>query len=148
MFNDDVGEYACLASNVHGEALSVAQLQTLFIIVQLLPREQYDRWFAEEQARLTRDRRQAQQSARPSSIAQKPARKQMYGTDQESIDLHWSISESETEPELAALEGRSALGARPIVRSPLRGLRLTEGTDAILQANLVGNPKPRVKQFE
>jgi hypothetical protein len=32
----------------------------------------------------------------------------------------------------------------PVFRQPLRGLRLTEGTDAVLQCSLVGVPKPRV----
>ncbi|ETN87099.1 hypothetical protein NECAME_01257 [Necator americanus] len=113
---------------------------------QLLAKEQYDRWFAEEQMRLTRDRRQAQQG-RPSSVAQKQMMKQgiAYSTDHESNgDTPWGISESETEPELASLDNRGAPGSRPIVRAPPRGLRLTEGTDAILQSNIVGNPKPRV----
>uniref|UniRef100_A0A914EJ73 Ig-like domain-containing protein n=1 Tax=Acrobeloides nanus TaxID=290746 RepID=A0A914EJ73_9BILA len=51
------------------------------------------------------------------------------------------ISESETEPELAGLNNR---GTGPIIRTELRGLRLTEGTDAILQCNVMGNPKPRI----
>ncbi|CAD6198030.1 unnamed protein product [Caenorhabditis auriculariae] len=137
MFNDDAGEYSCKATNVHGEAISVAQL---------LPREQYDRWFSNEQARLTKDRKQGflSQTLRPSSVAQKQMQKQGYGTDQESVDMPYGISESETEPELAALDAKSGPGAKPIVRTPLRGLRLTEGTDAILQANIVGNPKPRI----
>uniref|UniRef100_A0A8R1EFD5 Ig-like domain-containing protein n=1 Tax=Caenorhabditis japonica TaxID=281687 RepID=A0A8R1EFD5_CAEJA len=70
--------------------------------------------------------------------------KQGYDTDQGSIDMHWTISESETEPELSALDARG-VGTKPIIRTPLRGLRLTEGTDAILQANIVGNPKPRIQ---
>ncbi|EYC08130.1 hypothetical protein Y032_0067g131 [Ancylostoma ceylanicum] len=137
MFNDDVGEYTCRASNIHGEATSIAQL---------LAKEQYDRWFAEEQTRLTRDRRQAQQG-RPSSVAQKQMMKQGYAhsTDQDSTaDTPWGISESETEPELASLDSKGAPGSRPIVRTPPRGLRLTEGTDAILQSHIVGNPKPRI----
>jgi hypothetical protein len=28
----------------------------------------------------------------------------------------------------------------------LRGLRLTEGTDAVLQCNVIGVPKPKVKE--
>ncbi|VDO27825.1 unnamed protein product [Haemonchus placei] len=67
-----------------------------------------------------------------------------YGTDQESADTSpWGISESETEPELAMLD-KGAPGTRPIIRVPPRGLRLTEGTDAILQSNIVGNPKPKI----
>ncbi|VDO67650.1 unnamed protein product [Heligmosomoides polygyrus] len=54
-----------------------------------------------------------------------------------------SVSESETEPELAMLD-KGVPGTRPIVRVPPRGLRLTEGTDAILQSNIVGNPKPKI----
>lgn len=69
MFNDDVGEYTCRASNIHGEATTSAQVgeptdRYVFLLhgrcFQLLIREQYERWFAEEQSRLTRDRRQAQ----------------------------------------------------------------------------------------
>ncbi|ULT87824.1 hypothetical protein L3Y34_007185 [Caenorhabditis briggsae] len=137
MFNDDAGEYTIKATNVHGEAISGAQL---------LPREQYDRWFANEQTRLTKDRKQGMlsQTLRPSSVAQKQMQKQGYDTDQGSVDMHWTISESETEPELSALDARG-VGTKPIIRTPLRGLRLTEGTDAILQANIVGNPKPRIQ---
>ncbi|CAI5453408.1 unnamed protein product [Caenorhabditis angaria] len=140
MFNDDVGEYTIKANNVHGEAISVAQL---------LPREQYDRWFSNEQTRLTKDRKQGvlSQAMRPSSVAQKQMAKQGYDTDQGSVDLHWAVSESETEPELSALDAKGSPGTKPIVRTPLRGLRLTEGTDAILQANIVGNPKPRIQWF-
>ncbi|PAV62890.1 hypothetical protein WR25_23783 isoform D [Diploscapter pachys] len=151
MFNDDLGEYMCRASNIHGEATSSAQL---------LPREQYDRWFTDEQIRLTRDRKQGmlaqfQGSAggamltapgqRPSSVAHKQMAKQgqFVASDPESVDVPWGISESETEPELAALDAKGQ-GTKPILRQALRGLRLTEGTDAILQANVVGNPKPRI----
>lgn len=77
-------------------------------------------------------------------MASRQMQKQGYGTDQES---GWGVSESETEPELAALDARTP-GGRPIVRTALRGLRLTEGTDAILQANIVGNPKPQVSIFQ
>ncbi|CAI4222563.1 unnamed protein product [Auanema sp. JU1783] len=136
MFNDDVGEYSCKATNPHGEAVSIAQL---------LPKEQYDRWFSDEQSRLTRDRKQVMlnQAGRGTNVAQKQLQRQGYGTDQESIDTPWGISESETEPELAALDTKGP-GGKPIVRTALRGLRLTEGTDAVLQANIVGNPKPRI----
>ena len=44
---------------------------------------------------------------------------------------------------MAALDAKGQ-GTKPILRQALRGLRLTEGTDAILQANIVGNPKPRI----
>lgn len=35
----------------------------------------------------------------------------------------------------------------PIFRSELRGLRLTEGTDAILQCSVIGVPTPKVCFF-
>ncbi|CAB3397921.1 unnamed protein product [Caenorhabditis bovis] len=139
MFNDDVGEYTVKASNVHGEETSVAQL---------LPREQYDKWFSSEQHRLTKERKQRMmsQTLRPNSVAQNQMKKQGYDTDPGSVDMQsWGISESETEPELSALDSKNSVGTKPIVRVPLRGLRLTEGTDAILQANIVGNPKPRIQ---
>lgn len=56
----------------------------------------------------------------------------------------WGISESETEPELAAIDLHK-ICTPPVIQSPLRGLRLTEGTDAILQCTVIGYPKPRVK---
>uniref|UniRef100_A0A914RQS6 Ig-like domain-containing protein n=1 Tax=Parascaris equorum TaxID=6256 RepID=A0A914RQS6_PAREQ len=59
-------------------------------------------------------------------------------------DIQWLLSESETESELVAALDTRGFGTAPIIRSPLRGLRLTEGTDAILQCNIVGSPKPRV----
>ncbi|GMT09919.1 hypothetical protein PFISCL1PPCAC_1216, partial [Pristionchus fissidentatus] len=58
MFPDDVGEYTCKATNVHGEAMTSANL---------LPRETYERWFSDEQQRLTRDRRAAMGGTRPLS---------------------------------------------------------------------------------
>lgn len=33
----------------------------------------------------------------------------------------------------------------PLFRSELRGLRLTEGTDAILQCSVVGVPQPKIQ---
>ncbi|VDK23545.1 unnamed protein product [Anisakis simplex] len=55
------------------------------------------------------------------------------------------MSESETESELVAALDNRHLGSAPIIRTPLRGLRLTEGTDAVLQCNIVGSPKPRIE---
>ena len=49
MFTDDVGEYTLKATNQHGAAQTSAQL---------LPKDQYDRWFTDEQSKLTRDRKQ------------------------------------------------------------------------------------------
>ncbi|GMT09920.1 hypothetical protein PFISCL1PPCAC_1217, partial [Pristionchus fissidentatus] len=80
---------------------------------------------------------------RPLQQWQQPAAVSNRGATLSDADSSWGISESETEPELAALDPRGG-GFKPIIRQPLRGLRLTEGTDAILQANIVGTPKPQV----
>ncbi|KAK0408252.1 hypothetical protein QR680_003855 [Steinernema hermaphroditum] len=140
MFAEDEGEYNIRAKNNNGEATSSARL---------LPKDQFDRWFSEEQAQITRDRKQkllaSQQRGHPqpqppprSSIPQR----MMSGVNSDS-DTAWGVSESETEPELFS-NGSFQRGAAPLLRSELRGLRLTEGTDAILQCNVVGNPKPQI----
>ncbi|CAJ0586229.1 unnamed protein product, partial [Mesorhabditis spiculigera] len=145
MFTDDVGEYTLKASNQHGTAQTQAQL---------LPREQYDRWFTDEQHKLTRDRKQhmlAQSGSgtgRPASAALRQMAKYGQHGFSDTESLTWGVSESETEPELAALDPRGAPGTRPLLRTPLRGLRLTEGTDAILQASIVGNPKPKIAWYK
>jgi hypothetical protein len=65
-------------------------------------------------------------------------------------DTAWG-TESETEPELLNLhlhaQRRDFVGvsAAPAFRTELRGLKLTEGTDAILQCQITGNPKPQVR---
>lgn len=68
-------------------------------------------------------------------------------------DTAWGvISESETEPELANLhlniQRRDFIGVQtaPTFKTGLRNLKLTEGTDAILECQVVGNPKPQVTQ--
>ncbi|KJH46033.1 immunoglobulin I-set domain protein [Dictyocaulus viviparus] len=90
-------------------------------------------------------------SQRPTSInniVHKDTAKQgsSYGAGRDSTDTHLivSMSESETEPEIAFHESGRVPGSPPIIRVPLRGLRLTEGTDAILQSNIVGSPKPKI----
>ncbi|TKR69851.1 hypothetical protein L596_021950 [Steinernema carpocapsae] len=153
MFAEDEGEYTLRASNNNGEATSSSRL---------LPKDQFDRWFSDEQAQITRDRKQrllatAQPQPQPRSpfssqqVPQAPPRSaipqrmmsQMSGAMSDS-DTAWGISESETEPEMFSGNGNAYRGAPPILRSELRGLRLTEGTDAILQCNIVGNPKPQI----
>lgn len=123
--------------------------------IQLLPLEQYNRWFTDEQKKLTKDRKRTvnEQTGRPSSVAQKQMAKQGYTQGDDGVRVkiesipniqQWAssmTSESETEAELACLTEH---GTRPILRAPMRGLRLTESTDAILQASIVANPKPTV----
>lgn len=53
------------------------------------------------------------------------------------------LSESETEAELASIESRG-FHRPPEIQIPLKGLRLTEGTDGLLQCTITGNPKPKV----
>lgn len=153
MFADDIGEYTCKATNTNGVADSSAHL---------LPRDEFEKWFHDEQSLITKERKQTmlaqtqqaqgrssvssqkqygsqQQQApqRPTSAAQRQMQKWGASNGSDSPgDLMWGISESETEPELAALEARG-VGSKPIIRTPLRGLRLTEGTDAILDRKSV-----------
>ena len=49
MFAEDVGEYTCKASNTMGVAHSSAQV---------LSQEQYDNWFSNEQAQVTKDKKE------------------------------------------------------------------------------------------
>uniref|UniRef100_A0A0N5ALN4 Immunoglobulin I-set domain protein n=1 Tax=Syphacia muris TaxID=451379 RepID=A0A0N5ALN4_9BILA len=169
MFADDIGEYICRATNSHGVGETSAHL---------LPGDEYERWFHNEQTQITRERKEnmlAQSRRIQSSYfskvtltdAEKPgeapkqyenwkpatvAQRQMQrwsgngGSSGRSStnDFLWGVSESETEPELAAVDSRN-IGRPPILQTPLKGLRLTEGTDAILQCSIVGNPKPTIE---
>uniref|UniRef100_A0A915PYM6 Ig-like domain-containing protein n=1 Tax=Setaria digitata TaxID=48799 RepID=A0A915PYM6_9BILA len=163
MFADDIGEYTCRATNAHGVAESSAQL---------MPREEFEKWFYEQQSLITNERKQAMlaqsqkqrpESARPISrtayqqrqtaLQRSPAnftqRQTKQFTQNGSFDydsvneIPWGFSESETEAELASIDSRG-FGGPPQIKTPLKGLRLTEGTDAILQCNITGNPKPTI----
>uniref|UniRef100_A0A914RXC9 Ig-like domain-containing protein n=1 Tax=Parascaris equorum TaxID=6256 RepID=A0A914RXC9_PAREQ len=49
MFTDDIGEYTCKATNTNGVAESSAHL---------LPRDEYDKWFHDEQSQITKERKE------------------------------------------------------------------------------------------
>ncbi|KAL3986033.1 Immunoglobulin I-set domain family protein [Acanthocheilonema viteae] len=160
MFADDIGEYTCRATNAHGIAESSAQLMS---------RDEFDKWFYEQQSLITSERKQAmlaqfqkQRPERPISrtlqqrqtIVQRPAaviqQRQMKhfpqngNFDCDSItEIPLGLSESETEAELASIDSRG-FGGPPRMQTPLKGLRLTEGTDALLQCSITGNPKPKI----
>ncbi len=60
------------------------------------------------------------------------------------------MSESETEPELAAFNENlpsSGPAGPPQFKAQLRDQKLNEGSDAILQCSLSGNPRPRVSSI-
>lgn len=61
------------------------------------------------------------------------------------------VSESETDTENFNFSNGSipfeGPGVPPAIRQPLRDVQLHEGTDAIFQCNLAGNPKPRVSHL-
>ena len=134
-----------------------------------MDRSQFDKWFAEEQHQVTQDRKQrilaktqpqppqqqwpragSQQGSRtntpqyiqrqlnPSPMFSPPPRLPSY----ETTTTQAKSMEMSGESKLADIGAPVAIA--PIFRSNLRGLRLTEGTDAILQCNIVGEPKPKV----
>ncbi|MCP9264543.1 hypothetical protein DINM_022655 [Dirofilaria immitis] len=87
---------------------------------------------------------------RPSTIMQRQGRQfaQNSSFDCDSIaEIPWGFSESETEAELASIDSRG-FGGPPQIQTSLKRLRLTEGTDAILQCNITGNPKPNITWFK
>uniref|UniRef100_A0A7E4ZS77 Immunoglobulin I-set domain protein n=1 Tax=Panagrellus redivivus TaxID=6233 RepID=A0A7E4ZS77_PANRE len=155
VFNEDVAEYSVKASNSNGSTLSTAKV---------LPKDEFEKWFVSEQQAVTKERKEKMQlrlqkqqqqqqrvlspqnrvlspQQRPQTltpqrnVAQRQMERQQYlssnwGSDSET---GWGVSESETEPEVAL----NTRGMAPIFRSDLRGLKLTEGTDAILQCNIL-----------
>ncbi|VDN08320.1 unnamed protein product [Thelazia callipaeda] len=189
MFADDVGEYTCRATNTHGIAETSAEVTYLI----LLPRNQFEKWFNEQQSLITRERKLAmlaqtnkQQkpgtvcsfftsdekvylchtvlesirsyvqdvnsqirqsgSQQTASVTQRQMKQitQNGSSDYDSIsEIPWALSESETEAELASINSRG-IGGPPRIQAPLNDLRLTEGTDAILQCTITGNPKPKI----
>lgn len=159
MFIDDIGEYTCRATNTYGVAESSAKL---------MARDEFEKWFYEQQSLITSERKEAMlaqsQKQRPESnwsiygtkFQQRPSVilrsdsviqqqfVQNCNFDYDNIaEIPWGLSESETEAELASIDSRG-FGGPPRIQTPLKGLRLTEGTDALLQCNITGNPKPKI----
>ena len=130
--------------------------------------EQYDRWFSDEQQQVTRDRKQRllaaqklqQQRGAPISASPRSATPQyiqrqllpsglsgQIGTGYGGL-LSPSFSDGGRSSVTSAGadengEAPTPAAMAPIFRSGLRGLRITEGTDAVLQCSVVGVPKPK-----
>uniref|UniRef100_A0A913I9R6 Ig-like domain-containing protein n=1 Tax=Strongyloides stercoralis TaxID=6248 RepID=A0A913I9R6_STRER len=146
MFEEDVGKYTCKAVN---------NISEVSISVNILPKELYEKWFKDEQLEVTKERKQRlmaqiQPKKGPSTpIRQQLLQKQHQMTQSpllysDNDGTNGIISESEPELDFSNTLSQSTI---PIIKTHLRGLRLTEGTDAILQCNIIGNPKPIVNWF-
>uniref|UniRef100_A0A0N5C356 Ig-like domain-containing protein n=1 Tax=Strongyloides papillosus TaxID=174720 RepID=A0A0N5C356_STREA len=151
MFNEDVGKYTCKAVN---------NISEVSISVNILPKEQYEKWFKDVQSEVTKERKQrliaqVQPKKGPSTpIRQQLLQKQhqmtqsplLYSDSDVQNGSNGIVSESEPELDFQNQQPFSQTTA-PIIRANLRGLRLTEGTDAILQCNILGTPKPIVTWY-
>lgn len=76
MFAEDVGEYTCRATSPMGAAESAARI---------MPAEQYESWFADEQQQVTRERKQR------ALAAQRAQMQQLQGSRSMLYDPHSSI---------------------------------------------------------
>uniref|UniRef100_A0A915DZ78 Ig-like domain-containing protein n=1 Tax=Ditylenchus dipsaci TaxID=166011 RepID=A0A915DZ78_9BILA len=133
-----------------------------------MPREQYDKWFSEEQHQVTQERKQKliaknqeqQQPGQKRQAQPAPSQQPVGGRtttpqyiqrqlqpsspyNNKDIWVNWPESEPEGDSNTPRRH-QPPLPIAPIFRSGLRGLRLTEGTDAILQCSVVGVPKPKI----
>ncbi|KAL3105626.1 hypothetical protein niasHT_021729 [Heterodera trifolii] len=174
LFTEDLGEYTCRATNATGKAESRAHI---------MPQEQYDRWFADEQRMVTRERKQRQVAAQRAKT--QPQQQQQQSQYQPQQQQHQHQQYRRTPQQMVGFSPRATpsfiqrqldqvqpaqhlLGfmspasdvsdpfvgdqppaaMAPLFRNKLRGLRLTEGTDAVLQCSVVGVPKPSIGWFK
>ena len=156
MLNEgDLGEYAVVAANEAGSAQSSARL---------LLREDYADWLSEEQRAITVEKKRSMMAeveaavtgprvAKPKGAFYRPkterwldqaAAASAYEAAADSERwLGWDAGSAGREEDWA-LVGNSGPAAAPRFSAPLRSLRLSEGGDALLQASVDGNPRPRV----
>ncbi|CAD5224123.1 unnamed protein product [Bursaphelenchus okinawaensis] len=146
LFPEDQGEYTCQASNTIGVTICSAYI---------LPKDEYDKWLSNERASFTREKKQRmiarheQHPRPPSATIRNVDKRGLLSPNFSDTDTAWGQSESETEPELASLNlhKENGPGVAPFFRSEMRSLKLTEGTDAVFQCNIGGNPKPRITWY-
>uniref|UniRef100_A0A914H0K8 Ig-like domain-containing protein n=1 Tax=Globodera rostochiensis TaxID=31243 RepID=A0A914H0K8_GLORO len=161
LFAEDMGEYTCRANNASGKAESRAQI---------MPQEQYDRWFADEQQMVTRERKQRLLAAQRAQLQQQHQQQYSRRTPQQMMGFSPRATPSFIQRQLGQVQPAQHLlgfmspasdlsdqfatdqpmppAMAPVFRNKLRGLRLTEGTDAVLQCSVVGIPKPRIGWFK
>ncbi|KAI6186498.1 hypothetical protein M3Y98_00139100 [Aphelenchoides besseyi] len=130
LFPEDLGEVTCRATNSIG---------TVECSAYILSKEDYENWLSNEKNSFYAEKKQ-----RMIARSQQPQSAQLHRMTPQKQIQHRNLFESETEPELMHLHSSRAPIVPPTFRTEPRNLKLTEGTDAIIQCSIVGNPKPNV----
>ncbi|CDW54859.1 I-set domain containing protein [Trichuris trichiura] len=133
---EDIGEYRCTAVNVHGQASTAASI---------LYKDQYNDWLAEEQMKITREKKRNVLEELDNVVQQPRKQKGTFYTPQSQRMLNMLYSKDNgVVPEVPTLKAREA----PQVVRPLRPVSVQEGQDAELSCQIKGNPTPKVRWFK
>ncbi|KHJ47621.1 hypothetical protein D918_01776 [Trichuris suis] len=147
---EDIGEYRCTAVNVHGQASTAASI---------LYKDQYDDWLADEQMKITREKKRNVLEELDNVVQQPRKQKGTFYTPQSQRMLNMLYSKDNGVPEeRQAAQGYNVSelqeeplngqGEAPQVVRPLRPVSVQEGQDAELSCQIKGNPTPKVRWFK